>query len=181
MDSLEVGDGDSTQLIQLTGNQIAIGRLDSNDVVFASDLAVSRNHAVIERYDFGWRVRDLRSSNGTFVNGIRVSGTMGVKDNDRITVGGSHMTFRSSSPVVSGLTTIRPSNDLPTGPLFSEREREILRLVAEGDTDAEIAEQLTVSVKTVHSHLDRIRNKAGVRRRAELTRMAVALGIVKDS
>src|ERR687888_365211 len=44
---------------------------------------------------------------------------------------------------------------------ISEREREILELVAGGETDQDIAELLQVSVRTVHSHLDRIRNKTG--------------------
>jgi DNA-binding NarL/FixJ family response regulator len=56
---------------------------------------------------------------------------------------------------------------------LSEREREILTKVSQGDTDAEIAEQLLISVRTVHSHLDRIRDKTGRRRRADLTRLAV--------
>jgi DNA-binding NarL/FixJ family response regulator len=57
--------------------------------------------------------------------------------------------------------------------LLSAREREILSLLAEGETDAEIAEQLFISVRTVHSHLDRIRDKTGRRRRADLTRLAM--------
>lgn len=56
---------------------------------------------------------------------------------------------------------------------LSTREREILSLLAEGETDAEIAEQLFISVRTVHSHLDRIRDKTGRRRRADLTRLAL--------
>ena len=52
------------------------------------------------------------------------------------------------------------------------REREILKLVAEGETDADIARQLFISVRTVRSHLDRIRDKTGRRRRADLTRLA---------
>jgi DNA-binding NarL/FixJ family response regulator len=57
--------------------------------------------------------------------------------------------------------------------LLSAREREILSLLAEGETDAEIAEKLFISVRTVQSHLDRIRDKTGRRRRADLTRLAM--------
>jgi DNA-binding CsgD family transcriptional regulator len=53
-----------------------------------------------------------------------------------------------------------------------------VRLVAEGNTDREIAEHLFISVSTVRSHLDRIGDKTGLRRRSELTRMAMELGIV---
>jgi DNA-binding NarL/FixJ family response regulator len=57
--------------------------------------------------------------------------------------------------------------------LLSAREQEILSLLSEGETDAEIAEQLFISVRTVHSHLDRIRDKTGRRRRADLTRLVM--------
>jgi DNA-binding NarL/FixJ family response regulator len=61
---------------------------------------------------------------------------------------------------------------------ITAREREILELVAGGETDQDIAEQLTISVRTVHSHLDRIRDKTGARRRADLTRLAIERGII---
>ncbi|HUC26077.1 MAG TPA: LuxR C-terminal-related transcriptional regulator, partial [Streptosporangiaceae bacterium] len=57
--------------------------------------------------------------------------------------------------------------------LLSARERELVALVAQGRTDAEIAEQLFISVSTVRTHLDRIRDKSGFRRRADLTRLAL--------
>jgi DNA-binding CsgD family transcriptional regulator len=47
-----------------------------------------------------------------------------------------------------------------------------------GDTDAQIAAQLYISVRTVSSHLDRIRDKTGCRRRADLTRLALSAGLV---
>jgi DNA-binding NarL/FixJ family response regulator len=61
---------------------------------------------------------------------------------------------------------------------ITAREQEILELVAGGETDQDIAEQLTISVRTVHSHLDRIRDKTGSRRRADLTRFAIGRGII---
>jgi DNA-binding CsgD family transcriptional regulator len=53
------------------------------------------------------------------------------------------------------------------------RERELVALVARGRTDAQIAAQLHISVRTVRSHLDRIRDKTGYRRRADLIRVAL--------
>ena len=58
-------------------------------------------------------------------------------------------------------------------PLLGEREHEILRLVAGGCTDKEIAEKLYISPRTVQNHLTRIREKTGMRRRSELARWAV--------
>jgi predicted ATPase/DNA-binding CsgD family transcriptional regulator len=61
---------------------------------------------------------------------------------------------------------------------LSPRERELVTLVAQGRTDAQIAAQLYISVRTVSSHLDRIRDKTGCRRRADLTRLALSAGLV---
>jgi DNA-binding NarL/FixJ family response regulator len=62
----------------------------------------------------------------------------------------------------------------PPGPgTLTARERELVALVAQGRTDAQIATQLYISVRTVRTHLDRIRDKTGCRRRADLTRLAL--------
>jgi predicted ATPase/DNA-binding CsgD family transcriptional regulator len=70
-----------------------------------------------------------------------------------------------------------PSEPSP-GKLLSPRERELVTLVAQGRTNAEIAAQLYISVRTVASHLDRIRDKTGYRRRADLTRLALEESLV---
>jgi predicted ATPase/DNA-binding CsgD family transcriptional regulator len=64
------------------------------------------------------------------------------------------------------------------GKLLSPRERELVTLVAQGHTNAEIANRLFISVRTVASHLDRIRDKTGYRRRADLTRLAIEESLV---
>jgi len=61
---------------------------------------------------------------------------------------------------------------------LSARERELVTLVAQGATDAQIAAQLYISRRTVSSHLDRIRDKTGCRRRADLTRLALSTGLI---
>jgi DNA-binding CsgD family transcriptional regulator len=61
---------------------------------------------------------------------------------------------------------------------LSTRERELVTLVAQGRTNAQIAAELFISVSTVSSHLDRIRDKTSCRRRADLTRLALAEGLV---
>jgi predicted ATPase/DNA-binding CsgD family transcriptional regulator len=71
----------------------------------------------------------------------------------------------------------KPAEPAP-GTLLSPRERELVTLVAQGHTNAEIAARLYISARTVTSHLDRIRNKTGYRRRADLTRLAIAESLV---
>jgi DNA-binding CsgD family transcriptional regulator len=61
---------------------------------------------------------------------------------------------------------------------FSAPERELVILVARGRTDAQIAAELSISVRTVSSHLSRIRDRTGARRRADLTRLALTAGLV---
>jgi predicted ATPase/DNA-binding CsgD family transcriptional regulator/DNA-binding XRE family transcriptional regulator len=61
---------------------------------------------------------------------------------------------------------------------LSARERELVALVAQGATNIQIAAQLAISIRTVGSHLDRIREKTGCHRRADLTRLALTAGLV---
>lgn len=60
---------------------------------------------------------------------------------------------------------------------LSEREKQVLTLLAQGEKDIDIARTLFIGVRTVHSHLERIRDKTGFRRRADLTRLAMEQGL----
>jgi DNA-binding NarL/FixJ family response regulator len=62
--------------------------------------------------------------------------------------------------------------EAPARHALTEREQEVIRLVALGWTDDEIAGQLFLSRRTVQNHLAGIRVKTGLRRRAELARWA---------
>ncbi len=66
-----------------------------------------------------------------------------------------------------------------SGTDLSERETDVLRLIALGHTNAEIAEKLYISVRTVESHRAHIQQKLGVSSRAELVRCALARGLVE--
>lgn len=61
---------------------------------------------------------------------------------------------------------------------LSEREREVLKLIALGHTNAEIAEQLHLSIRTVESHRAHIQQKLRFTTRAELVRYALERGMV---
>jgi pSer/pThr/pTyr-binding forkhead associated (FHA) protein len=50
---------------------VTVGRADDNDLVIV-DPEVSRHHARLEPDGQGWRAIDLRSTNGTWVNGVRL-------------------------------------------------------------------------------------------------------------
>jgi len=68
----------------------------------------------------------------------------------------------------------------PGGEL-SEREIEVLRLVALGNTNSEIAKQLYVSVRTVESHRAHVQQKLGLKVRADLVRVARDHGLLDGS
>jgi two-component system response regulator NreC len=70
--------------------------------------------------------------------------------------------------------------DVPAGPPdnLTEREVEVLRLVALGHTNAEISDKLYLSVRTVESHRANIQHKAGLSTRAELVAYAREQGLL---
>ena len=93
---------------------------------------------------------------------------------------GAAMSLDTAAEYALMLTASRPP-PTPAAPgpgKLSARERELVTLVAQGRTNAQIAAQLYISVRTVSSHLDRIRDKTGCRRRADLTRLALSAGLV---
>jgi DNA-binding CsgD family transcriptional regulator len=93
---------------------------------------------------------------------------------------GKAMSLATAAEYALMLTVAGPQPPVATPGLdgLSPRERELITLVAQGRTDAQIATQLYISVRTVSSHLDRIRDKTGCRRRADLTRLALGAGLV---
>jgi non-specific serine/threonine protein kinase len=92
---------------------------------------------------------------------------------------GAAMSLDTAAEYALMLTAPGPAQPQPASPgRLSARERELVTLVAQGRTDAQIAAQLSISIRTVRSHLDRIRDKTGRRRRADLTRLALSQGLV---
>ncbi len=72
----------------------------------------------------------------------------------------------------------RRGEPLPGGAL-TPREDEVVKLIAEGHSNKEIAEALTISVKTVERHRANVLSKLGMRDRTELTRYAIRAGLIE--
>jgi DNA-binding NarL/FixJ family response regulator len=85
------------------------------------------------------------------------------------------------SPTLASIV-LNASQTTNAGPKLdlSKREREVLQLVAAGERDVDIAAILGISVRTVRSYLDRIRDKTGERRRPGLTMIAIKEGLVPE-
>ena len=75
------------------------------------------------------------------------------------------------------LIDTEPSRESPRDDPLSDREREVLTLLALGHTNHEIAKQLFISVRTAEAHRAHIMKKLGLASRAELVRYALANGL----
>ena len=87
---------------------------------------------------------------------------------------GAHDESSISSGPVHGVP-LRPHASAPT---LSPRELEIVQLVAEDLTNAEIAERLIISPRTVTTHLDRIYTRLGINSRTALVRYAIEASLL---
>jgi hypothetical protein len=76
------------------GAHLTIGRAPSCDCVLPEDL-VSRRHAALSRDGERWVLRDLGSTNGTRVNGVRVIEDVEVRPGDRVNLGGAVYRLRA--------------------------------------------------------------------------------------
>jgi DNA-binding NarL/FixJ family response regulator len=86
-----------------------------------------------------------------------------------------YLSPRVSRTVVTAYLT---RSDLPPDPLTS-REREILQLIAEGETTKEIAWRLGLSAKTVESHRIRLMRKLDIHETVTLVRYAIRRGLTR--
>jgi DNA-binding CsgD family transcriptional regulator len=78
---------------------------------------------------------------------------------------------RGQKPTSSSGTTMSPAPTYPAG--LTAREVEVLRLVAGGLTDQQIAEKLVLSPRTVHTHISSLYSKLGITSRSAATRYAI--------
>ena len=80
-----------TRTVALELDRYTLGRSSSNELCYADDAGLSRQHMVLEKKAEVWTVQDLNSKNGTFVNGVRIDQPRQVGPSDRITAG--HLTL----------------------------------------------------------------------------------------
>jgi DNA-binding CsgD family transcriptional regulator len=173
---LEIRSFGTARSFDIPGPHLTIGRQADNIVALAGDESVSRHHAMLEFRDGHWWVRDLGSRNGSTVDGHPFEGDFPLVEGSRIGIGDSELVLLDVAKD-PGMTVAKQAAPSRHGPSLSNREREVVALVAAGLTDEQIGQRLFISVRTVRSHLDRIRDKTGHRRRPDLTRLAHELGL----
>jgi two-component system response regulator NreC len=93
--------------------------------------------------------------------------------------------IRAIEVVMAGGTYLHPQlgaqlvqHAPPPAQRLTEREREVLRLLARGHTNAEIAQELFISLRTVEAHRAALRTRLGASNRAELVEAARKLGLL---
>ncbi len=182
MAHLEGYSAQGRKVFSLPTDAVTAGRANDAGIRLEGDGGISRLHALFERLEGGWRLSDLGSRNGTFVNDHRIAAPVALRPGDEIQIGAWRLAFFDEHADGDGTLLDADTRlalpDAASVVDLSMREREVLTLLARGDTDEQIAGELFISVATVRSHLDRIRDKTGCRRRPELTRYAVEQGIV---
>jgi Nif-specific regulatory protein len=104
---------------------LSIGRHEDNQLRLPY-AEVSRHHARIEEEQGGFRVHDLGSRTGTFVNGVRMPGAA-LREGDTVRIGPALLTFTAAEPRAIELTALCPTAD--EGALSNEDPR--LRLLFE--------------------------------------------------
>jgi DNA-binding NarL/FixJ family response regulator len=93
----------------------------------------------------------------------------------KVTTGGRYISPAVAEQLAAGLTS---DVTKPPQELLSDREYQVLRLIASGKTVGDIAEQLSLSVKTISSYRARILEKMGMSNNAELMLYAITNKLV---
>jgi pSer/pThr/pTyr-binding forkhead associated (FHA) protein len=188
-------DGDDEQQMFLfvpDTSHATVGRVAPADLLLEWDHQVSRLHARFERVEGGWElIDDGLSSNGTFVNGERLSGRRRLSDADTLRFGATTMTFRSPEPAGAG----DPGETPPAISLSTSQRRVLVALCrpyngrsgfASPATDQQIAEELFLSAGAVRTHVRVLHAKLGVEElpqseaRVRLVERAFSTGLISE-
>jgi DNA-binding CsgD family transcriptional regulator len=163
---LRVVRGTSTgTILALDPGEYVIGR-EAAAALRLTDSGVSRRHAkLVVGVDAFAVVVDLGSTNGTFVNAARIESAP-LRIGYTLAIG----------PDAELLVEARGETASPSAPELTPRELDVARLVAQGLTNAEIAERLDIGRRTVATHLERIYRRFEIGSRAELARRLTELG-----
>ncbi|MDO8962884.1 MAG: DUF3662 and FHA domain-containing protein [Coriobacteriia bacterium] len=87
--------GETDHDVALRGNRVVVGRLATCDICLG-DANASRSHAAFTRTADGWTIDDLESTNGTYLNGRRVTASERLSDGDVVEIGLTRLTFHSN-------------------------------------------------------------------------------------
>ena len=98
-----------------------------------------------------------------------------------VATGQSYLSPAVTKVLIEGYMGRKPAEPVVVDPFdaLTTREREVLQLVAEGHTNSEIAQLLSISLKTVKAHRSNLMQKLGLHDRGELIKVAIQRGIIQ--
>lgn len=163
--------------VELRRDELTMGRRTTNDVTL-NDPMVSRLHAILVKRYGSVLLEDLGSHNGTYVNGERVMFLRRLEHGDLIQIGASRALYEDSTAPSLDDATIVESGGLLGPQAFTERQLQVLRLVARGLANKEIGRRLSVSERTVKAYLSSVFDKLGVENRSAAIMTALRLGLI---
>jgi pSer/pThr/pTyr-binding forkhead associated (FHA) protein len=168
-----------------------IGRRAEADLSLAWDGEVSGLHAELHHIGGEWAVvDDGLSTNGTYVNGERISGRQRLRDGDRIRVGRTVLAYRAAQATLVEETVA--ARDLPKIELTDAQRRVLVALCrpyrdgnfATPATNQQIADEIFLSVDAVKMHLRSLSAKFQLselpqnQKRAKLAEQALQFGVI---
>ena len=173
---------------ELVGDRLTIGRKPENDLSLDWDGAVSKRHAELELVAGSWFVLDLDSTNGTFVNGVRIAAKKALHVGDELRVGDTSLLLQgvvSSEPMPTTSPATKP-------PSLTVKQRQVLLELTRPQakdtrspcsTTKEIATRMFVGEAAIKAHLSALYTKfeipeEGLQRRALLAKRAWETGAV---
>ena len=163
--------------VPIEREELTVGRSDTNDVVL-DDKLVSRLHAIFMRRGDVVLVEDLGSNNGTYVQDERLHTIRQLHDGETVTIGTSRVVFEDVNVSGDDTTQIsqRAAMAVPAG--FTQRQMQVLRLLARGLSNKQIGERLFVSERTVKAYLSSVFEKLEVNNRSAAITAALRLGLI---
>ena len=170
--------------------RLTVGRRAESDIALAWDVEVSRAHALLEQVGEQWTlVDDGLSSNGSFVNGLRVVGRQRLRQGDRLCFGNTQLLFRDPGPAESEATRRETPTAVPLTPGQHKLLVALCRPLNDASsalpaTNRQIADEVFLSVDAVKAQLRLLFDRFGLaelpqnEKRVRLAQAALAAGAV---
>ncbi|HZU24559.1 MAG TPA: SpoIIE family protein phosphatase [Bryobacteraceae bacterium] len=98
-----------TRTVPLESERVTLGRSSTNELCYADDAGLSRQHLAFERNGDQWAIRDMGSKNGTLLNGARINAPQTLRPGDRVIAGHLTIEYRDSGATAS--TSVTPSTN----------------------------------------------------------------------
>jgi Nif-specific regulatory protein len=153
-----IGGAFTGEVFALDSAEVTFGR-DTSNTIGIPDAALSRRHCVFGRDPAGWTVRDLGSSNGTFVNGVQVQNQLLV-EGDRVAAGGSVLLYvRSARPGMSAVD-LDENDALPVTATLALDDAAYLRRADSTRTEPARTEQGLRALLAISTVINAIRDEA---------------------